>query len=102
MDTTFSATDEPPNDRPPKVAPESTTPGASRATEPRLWSTGIRASSSRVTLVADSVEYTSTRLTTCEPTTSIASRFTRQPPASRLTAVEIGKAACGERGGQYG
>src|SRR3546814_5434717 len=67
MDTTFSATDEPPNVRPPKVAPEATTPGASRAIEPRLCLTGIRASSSRRMLVADSEERTSKRLTTREP-----------------------------------
>src|SRR5690606_21185903 len=77
---------EPPNERPPKLEPESITPGASSATEARLWSTGNLASCSRVTLVADSVERTSTRLTTREPTTCTAAMFT-MPSLVKLTVV---------------
>ena len=87
MKTEFSATEEPPNDMPPNEELPPTTPGASSATELRLCATGRRAHSSRVMLVADSVEYTSTRLTTRDPTTWMESRFTTPPSPPRLTVV---------------
>ena len=87
MNTEFSATDEPPKEMPPKPELPRITPGASSATEVRLWSTGIRASSSRLMLVAVSVEKTSTRLMMRLPTTSIASRLATPPSAPRLTVV---------------
>lgn len=56
MKTEFSATDEPPKEIPPNEELPPMTPGAISATELRLCSTGSRAHSSRVMLVADSVE----------------------------------------------
>src|SRR5690606_13572555 len=82
-----SATEETPHDKPPKLELPACTPGASSATEDRLCSTGRRAHSSRVMLVADSVERTSTRLTRREPTTVTAARFATPPSLPRLTVV---------------
>ena len=87
MNTEFSAIDEPPKEMPPNGALPPTTPGASRATELRLWATGRRLISSRVTLVADSVEKTSTRLTTRDPTTCTADRLATLPSPPRLRVV---------------
>lgn len=87
MKIEFSAIEEPPKEMPPKLALPPTTPGASSATELRLCATGRRAISSRVMLVADSVDRTSTRLTTREPITCTASRFTRLPSLPRFTVV---------------
>ena len=52
-------------------------PGASSATESRSRSTGRRSRSSRVTLVADSVDFTSTAVTMRVPSTWISSSVDR-------------------------
>ena len=98
MKTEFSATDEPPKEMPPNDELPPITPGASSATDDRSWATGMRASSSRLMLNEDSVEYTSTRLTMREPTTCTESSITGPvslpprltlvvPPSETLTAT---------------
>ncbi len=87
MKTEFSATEEPPNEMPPNDEFPPITPGASNATPPRDCATGRRLISSRVMFVAVSVERTSTRFTTREPTTCTASRLATPPSFARLTVV---------------
>ena len=73
---------------PPKPATPRFTPGARIATEVMFWSTGMRLNCSRVTLVADSVELTSTpgRMV---PLTLIASSAVALSAAPTLTVVAL-------------
>ena len=52
----FSATDEPPNDAPPKRLSPRVVPGANKATPVTLRGTGIRANSTALIFSADSEE----------------------------------------------
>ncbi|MNM88535.1 hypothetical protein D3C81_1007560 [compost metagenome] len=86
----FSATDEPPKEMPcpPSEPLPFTAPGASSATAVMSRSTGSRDSSSRVMLVADSVDFTSTIDTTCGARTStVPSVLTA--PSGTFTVVAL-------------
>lgn len=92
MYTVFSAIDEPPKETPQlppthKPASPLVRPGASSATESRSRSTGRRSSSSRVMLVADSVEATSTMVTMRELLTSMVSRLIEPRVTFAVVAV---------------